>query len=105
MKNSVSRFAADSLRPEQAREVITEAAGAAVRRPADARLPAIPLPATLTVRFRNADLAEMVTWIDGVVRADEVTVHLRDDDPVRLYHTFVTSLRTAGLQIWQIPRS
>ncbi|MFI8240460.1 M55 family metallopeptidase [Streptomyces sp. NPDC085866] len=98
VKTSVSRFAADSLHPEQAREVITEAAGAAVRRLADARLPAITMPATLTVRFRNADLAEMVTWINGVVRADELTVRLRDDDPVRLYRTFVTMvLLTRGI--------
>lgn len=98
VKTSVSRFAADSLHPEQAREVIGEAAGAAVRRLADARLPAIALPATLTVRFRNADLAEMVTWINGVVRADEVTVRLSDDDPVRLYRTFVTMvLLTRGI--------
>ncbi|MFJ9870103.1 M55 family metallopeptidase [Streptomyces sp. NPDC101165] len=98
VKNSVSRFAADSLHPEQAREVIREAAGAAVRRLADAPLPAIDLPATLAVRFRNADLAEMVTWINGVARADELTVRLRDDDPVRLYRTFVTTvLLTRGI--------
>ncbi|MGW2706301.1 M55 family metallopeptidase [Streptomyces sp. NPDC001340] len=98
VKNSVSRFAADSLHPEEAREVITEAAGAAVRRLADAQLPAIAVPATLTVRFRNADLAEMVTWINGVVRADELTVQLRADDPVRLYRTFVTMvLLTRGI--------
>ena len=98
VKNSVSRFAADSLHPGEAREVIAQAAGAAVRRLADAQLPAIVLPATLTVRFRNADLAEMVTWINGVVREDELTVRLRDDDPVRLYRTFVTMvLLTRGI--------
>ncbi|MFE1879382.1 M55 family metallopeptidase [Streptomyces diastatochromogenes] len=98
VKNSVSRFAADSLHPEEAREVIAQNASAAVRGLADARLPAIGLPATLTVRFRNADLAEMATWINGVVREDELTVHVRDDDPVRLYRTFVTIvLLTRGI--------
>ncbi|MEU9993171.1 M55 family metallopeptidase [Streptomyces sp. NPDC048045] len=98
VKNSVSRFAADSLHPEQAREVITQTAGAAVRRLEDARLPAIALPAALTVRFRNADLAEMATWINGVTREDELTVRLRDDDPVRLYRAFVTVvLLTRGI--------
>ncbi|MER6378928.1 M55 family metallopeptidase [Streptomyces sp. NPDC001250] len=98
VKNSVSRFAADSLHPEEAREVITRSAGAAMRRLADARLPTIALPASLTVRFNNADLAEMATWINGVVREDDLTVRLRDDDPVRLYRTFVTLvLLTRGI--------
>ncbi|WP_329561382.1 M55 family metallopeptidase [Kitasatospora sp. NBC_01266] len=94
VKSSVSRFAADSMHPAQAREVIREAARAAVERLADAavpaiNLPAIELPATLTVRFRNADLAEMATWINGAVRDDDLTVHLTDTDPVRLYRGFV----------------
>ncbi|MQY34651.1 D-aminopeptidase [Streptomyces sp. RB17] len=98
VKHSVSRFAADSLHPEQAREVITQSAADAVRQLADAPLPAIALPATLTVRFRNADLAEMATFITGVVREDELTIRLRDDDPVRLYRTFVTIvLLTRGI--------
>jgi D-amino peptidase len=98
VKNSVSRFAADSMHPEQARDVIRQAADAAVRQLADARPPAIDLPATLTVRFRNADLAEMGTWINGVARDDELTVRLTDDDPVRLYRAFVTLvLLTRGI--------
>lgn len=98
VKNSVSRFAADSLHPEQAREVIKQTAGAAMRRLWEAPLPSIALPATLTVRFRNADMAEMATWIKGVEREDELTVSLGDDDPVRLYRTFVTIvLLTRGI--------
>ncbi|MEU9126366.1 M55 family metallopeptidase [Streptomyces sp. NPDC048506] len=98
VKTSVSRFAADSLHPEQAREVIREAAREAVLRLPHAVPPAIDLPATLTVRFRNADLAEMATWINRVEAVDEVTVRLTDDDPIRLYRTFVTVvLLTRGI--------
>ncbi|MCZ0984703.1 hypothetical protein O1M54_01560 [Streptomyces diastatochromogenes] len=40
----------------------------------------------------------MATWINGVVREDELTVHVRADDPVRLYRTFVTVvLLTRGI--------
>jgi D-amino peptidase len=44
------------------------------------------------VRFRNADLAEMATWITGVGpdRVDPTVVHLRGDDPIHLYRTFIT---------------
>ncbi|MGW1373262.1 M55 family metallopeptidase [Streptomyces sp. NPDC002446] len=98
VKTSVSRFAADSLHPQEAREVIREAAREAVLRLPDAAPPAIELPATLTVRFRNADIAEMATWINRVERTDEVTVRVTDDDPLRLYRTFVTIvLLTRGI--------
>ncbi|SEG76874.1 D-amino peptidase [Actinacidiphila yanglinensis] len=100
VKSSVSRFAADSLHPEDAREVIRSAAEQAVRTLPAASLPAIELPATLTVRMRNPDLAEMATWITGVEPdpADPLVVTLTDDDPVRLYRTFVTAvLLTRGI--------
>ena len=98
VKTSVSRFAADSLHPMEAREVIHAAARAAVATLPEAAGPAITLPATLTVRFRNADLAEMATWITGVRRTDAVGVRITDDDPVRLYRTFVTVvLLTRGI--------
>ncbi|MEU6172607.1 M55 family metallopeptidase [Streptantibioticus parmotrematis] len=90
VKSSVSRFAADSLHPLEAREVIRQAARTAIERLEEAEPPRIALPATLTVRFRNADLAEMATWIEGVVRNDRLAVRMTDDDPVRLYRRFVT---------------
>jgi len=100
VKSSVSRFSADSLHPEDAREVIRDAARRAVEGLASARVPDIELPATLTVRMRNPDLAEMATWISGVeaVPGDPVTVRMTDDDPLRLYRTFVTVvLLTRGI--------
>lgn len=98
VKTSVSRFAADSLHPLQAREVIRTTARAAVEALPAAKPPAITLPATLTVRFRNADLAEMATWISGVERVDGVGVRITDEDPVRLFRTFITVvLLTRGI--------
>jgi len=100
VKSSASRFAADSLHPEEAREVIREAARRAVAGLGTAALPRIELPATLTVRMRNPDLAEMATWISGVEPepGDPLTVRMTDEDPVRLYRTFVTVvLLTRGI--------
>lgn len=100
VKASVSRFSADSLHPHDAREVIREAARRAVEGLGSAKPPRIELPATLTVRMRNPDLAEMATWISGVEPepGDPVTVRMTDDDPVRLYRTFVTVvLLTRGI--------
>ncbi|GGU60951.1 transporter [Streptomyces albospinus] len=98
VKSSVSRFAADSLHPEDARELIRKAAREAIRTLPETGLPRIGLPATLTVRFRNPDLADMATWITGVVPVDAVTVQLTDEDPIRLYRRFVTLvLLTRGI--------
>jgi D-amino peptidase len=100
VKSSVSRFAADSLHPVEARELIHNAARLAVEALPSATVPPIELPATLTVRMRNPDLAEMATWISGVEPdpADPVTVRMTDEDPIRLYRTFVTVvLLTRGI--------
>lgn len=90
VKRSVTRFAADSMHPKAACDLIREAAAAAVKDLERARVPQIELPATLEVLFHNGDLAEMATRINGVTRADVRTVRVTDDDPVRLFQTFVT---------------
>ena len=55
-----------------------------------ARVPDISLPATLEILFLTGDMAEMATWVRGVTRVDARTVTVTDDDPVRLFRTFVT---------------
>ncbi len=90
VKRSITRFAAESVHPERARELIRTGASRAVARTATAPPPAITLPATLEVTFQTADMAEMATWIRGVERAGTRAVTATDDDPLRLYRTFVT---------------
>jgi D-amino peptidase len=90
VKRSITRFAAESLHPERACELIRDGATRALARASAAPPPAIGLPATLEVTFLTADMAEMATWIRGVQRADTRTVTVTDDDPLRLYRTFVT---------------
>ncbi len=90
VKTSVTRFAADSLHPAQACDLIRERAAEAITGLGSARPPAIDLPATLEVLFHNGDLAKMATRIAGVERVDARTVTITDDDPVRLYETFIT---------------
>jgi D-amino peptidase len=90
VKRSITRFAAESLHPERARELIRDGARRALENVTRAKLPAIDLPATLDVTFLTADMAEMATWIRGVQRADTRTATITDDDPLSLYRTFVT---------------
>ncbi|MEP9383973.1 M55 family metallopeptidase [Nocardioides sp. KR10-350] len=98
VKTGLNRFAADSLHPDEACDLIRAQAQKAVESLAEAQPPAIDLPATLAVTFRNADLAEMATWITGVRRTGQVAVELSDEDPLRLFRTFVTVvLLTRGI--------
>ena len=90
VKTSVTRFAADSMHPVQACALIRETAARALAGLSSARPPQIALPATLEVLFGNGDFAEMATWVAGVERSGVRSVRFADDDPVRLYRTFVT---------------
>jgi D-amino peptidase len=89
VKTAVSRFAADSLHPAAARQLIFDRAQEAVRQLGAAAPPAITLPATLQITFRNPDLAEMATWINGVSRSGNTSVRVSDDDPIRLFRSFI----------------
>jgi D-amino peptidase len=90
VKRSVTRFAAESLHPEQACELIRAGAERALGRAASVPLPAIELPATIEITFLTADMAEMATWLPAVQRESARTITVTDDDPLRLYRTFVT---------------
>jgi D-amino peptidase len=90
VKRAITRSAAESLHPERACELIRAGAARALEGAAAVPLPAIELPATLEVTFLIADMADLATWIRGVDRAGPRTVTVTDDDPLRLYRTFVT---------------
>lgn len=90
VKRSITRFAAESLHPSRACELIRAGATRALAAAATASPPAIELPATIEVVFLTADMAEMATWIRGVERTATRTVAATDGDPLRLYRTFVT---------------
>jgi D-amino peptidase len=90
VKTSVSRYAAENLHPVAARELITDGVRAALADLEQLRPPAISLPAAIEVDFVSPDMAEQATWVRGVERTGPVTVTFADDEPLRLFRTFVT---------------
>lgn len=90
VKRSVTRFAAESLHPDAACELIRAEARAAIDGLGSAPPPAIALPATLGVRFFTSDYAELAARISGVVRTGILTATIEDDDPLSLFSTFIT---------------
>ena len=90
VKESVSRYAARHLHPDEAQEAVRTAVHNALSHVDNVRPPNISLPATLEVDLANPDMAEQATWLRGVFRVDNRTITVTDDDPLRLFGTFVT---------------
>lgn len=90
-KESITRFAAHNLHPEQARELIRAGAERAVRAVAAGRIaaPRIDLPARLEIDFQTADMAEVGSWVKGAERTGTRTVTIADADGAALYRSFV----------------
>jgi D-amino peptidase len=98
VKRSVSRFAAESIHPRQACELIRAGARAALERLGEIGPPQISLPAQLEITFLVADMAEAATAVRGVERLSERAIVTRGEDPLALYRTFVTIVAlTRGL--------
>ncbi|MBO0844357.1 MAG: M55 family metallopeptidase [Nocardioides sp.] len=89
VKRSVSRYAAEHLHPDIARQRIREGVYRALSEPSAAP-PVIHLPATLEVTLLSPDMAELATGIPGVTRVDGFRVALSDDDPLALFRLFMT---------------
>jgi D-amino peptidase len=90
VKESISRYSAQHEHPLVARELIRDGVREALAAVQQLAPPAIPMPATIEVRFTSPDMAQQATWVRNVSRLDPVTVTLTDDDPLRLFQGFVT---------------
>ena len=89
VKRSITRFAAESLHPEVACERIREGAARALERLGQMGPPEIALPATLEVQLTTSDYAELGTWLHGIERTGPRSLRIVDDEPLRLYRTWV----------------
>jgi D-amino peptidase len=89
VKESITRFAAAQVHPEEAREMIYAGAEASVRRLASVPLPDIELPARLDIELQTADLAHVASWVKGVEHSGTRSVRIVGDDPLEVYRSFV----------------
>jgi D-amino peptidase len=91
VKESLTRFAAVQVHPDEARSLIRAGAETAVRRVASGSvgLPSIALPARLDVDFQTADMAQVASWVKGAERSGTRSVRISGDDPVAVYRSFV----------------
>lgn len=92
VKESITRFAANSMHPDAACELIKEKATEALSSLSSIRVPSIKLPATIEISFHNGDYAEQATWIPGTVRTGAKKVEITDTDPLNLFKRFITTV-------------
>jgi D-amino peptidase len=94
VKRSLSRYAAESLHPEIARERIRDGARLALTSALPHSAPRFPSPTTLDLTFLTADMAEMAAWLHGVELAGgdsgSRTITYSSVDPLAIFRTFVT---------------
>src|SRR5262249_28722485 len=95
VKRSISRFAAESLHPEVARERIREGARLALSERLPTSAPRFSSPIRLEVTFLSADMAEMAAWLRGVELVHEAagqtrTVAFTSGEPLEVFRNFVT---------------
>jgi D-amino peptidase len=90
-KESITRFSALNLHPEESCRRIRAGAEEAVRRVAagDVPTPGISRPATLDLELQTADMAEVATWARNTERTGERSVRIADDDLLRMFTSFV----------------
>jgi D-amino peptidase len=90
-KESITRFSAHNLHPDESCRLIREGAERAARRLAEGgmRAPGLSRPATLDLEFQTGDMAEVATWARGAERTGERSVCISDDDLLRMFTSFV----------------
>jgi D-amino peptidase len=90
VKESVSRFAADSMHPDAACALISERAYESLQN-LDAAAPvAIARPITMAIDLRTSDYADLAGRVGGVRRTGTLSCEITTDDPLELYRTFIT---------------
>ncbi len=92
VKRSISRYAAESLHPDVARERIREGARQALTDARPATPPAFTGRTEIELTFLTADMAEMAAWLRGVELAPgrARTVTFGGEQTLDLFRTFVT---------------
>ncbi len=90
VKRSISRFAADSMHPKAACELISEQAFQAVSALSSAEQVAISSPTTMDIDFRTSDYADLAARVTGVTRVDTLRCSITLESPLELYRTFIT---------------
>lgn len=96
VKEALSRFAARSLAPERARELIRAGAARALQR--QHRPFIIAAPIMLEVDFHTTEHADMAELVPGSVRSGGRSLEYRHDDYREVFRAFRAMYNLAGIR-------
>ena len=93
VKHAIDRYAARSLSPEKARELIGRRAEEALAAVREGRVKPylVDTPATIEVDFKNTASAQMTAMIPGVERVGPRGIRVAADDYVTAFRTFTVA--------------
>jgi D-amino peptidase len=90
VKSSVSRFAALSLHPDRACELIREEARLAVASMTKGANVRVERPIEMSLGLKSTDYAELASRVGGCRRVGPLEVVIETNDPLECYRTFIT---------------
>lgn len=90
VKQSVTRFSAESLHPDSAQKLIREQARLAIEELPSGSEPAVSAPVTLGITFRSSDYCELASRVAGVERHGTLSASITGVDPLEIYRAFIT---------------
>lgn len=90
VKKSITRFAAESLHPSVAQDLIREQARLGLDELGTAAAPEIERPVTLAISFRTSDYCELASRVAGVDRTGPLAATIVGEDPLEIYQRFIT---------------
>ena len=98
VKKATSRQSAECLHPEEARRLIREGAGHAIRRYLAGKYP-LPhktdSPLTFEITFTNSSMADSACRLPGAMRLDARTIRLVFNEFQAAYHGFIAAVNLA----------
>ncbi len=92
VKESVTRFSANSMHPDEACELIRATAARATRDASTIGAPSITLPVTMGIKFKTSDYCDLTLRIAGFERVGDLEARIVSDDPLALFQTFITAV-------------
>jgi D-amino peptidase len=92
VKSSVTRFAARSLHPERACELIRQEARLAIEAASPGANVMVDRPIRMSVSLKTTDYADLTERVGGCRRTGPLEVAIETDDPLECYRTFITAV-------------
>ncbi len=90
VKRSIGRFAAESLHPEVACQLIAAEARTAVETHSSGSNFALGAPYCLEISFKTTDYADLAERIAGCRRSGALAAEIKSDDPLEVHRTFIS---------------